>query len=110
MSLSTDMIEMLILEGAVEMAGIDLESGEMLYSFTPKLAEVAPEIYAQVTELFQYEVMNLWEKGFLDIDMLEENPSVYLTDKSFDESELSQLNSMEKRTLDCIIQQFKLEQ
>lgn len=110
MSFSSEILEHLILEGAVEVAGIDIESGEMLYSFTPKLAEIAPEIYSDVTELFQYEVLNLWEKGFLEMDFLEDNPTVYLADKCFDKEAVAALSSMEKRTLDCIMQQFNQDQ
>ena len=37
MSDSGDKIEELILSGALEVSGIDIDSGEMLYNFTDKL-------------------------------------------------------------------------
>ncbi len=40
-----EMIEKLILEGGLEVAGIDSEDGSLLYSFTPKIKQLMPELY-----------------------------------------------------------------
>ena len=40
-----EMIEKLILDGALEVAGVDSEDGSLLYSFTPKIQQVMPELY-----------------------------------------------------------------
>jgi hypothetical protein len=36
--------------------------------------------------------MGLWEKGFILMDLFQENPIVRLSDKAFDESEISKLS------------------
>jgi hypothetical protein len=46
--------------------------------------------------------MTLWEKGYLDIDFLEENPTVRLTEKAVDKEELSKLTTQELWSLEEI--------
>ncbi len=106
MSLTNDIMEKLILDGAAEMAGIDLETGDMLYSFTPLLEEKHPEIYAEVTKYFQSQVMMLWEKGFLSMDIMDEEPTVTLTGLAYDEEAKATLQPSELRTLETVIDQF----
>ena len=94
-------IEHLILEGAVEPAGMDLETGEMLYSFTPKLEEVNPEVYRGVYDYMHSIVLSLWEKGFLDIDMEEADPIISATSKSSDLQAIeAELINMEQQVLE----------
>lgn len=81
----------LIDKGAVAFEGFN-EDGEPLYRFTEKLQEVAPELYKMHTEMLNIEIMALWEKGFVEMDLFEENPTVKLTSKSFDKKEVSKLN------------------
>lgn len=94
--------EVMLLElldkGAVEFKGFD-ENNEPLYSFTEKLKEVNPQLYALHNEMISIEVMTLWEKGFVDMDLLEDNPTVKLTKKSFDEDEVNGLNDHMKTFL-----------
>lgn len=93
-------IEELILSGVVEVAGIDTTTGEFLYNFTPKLREVMPEMYNERLEFVQAEVMFFLELGFLEIDGdPEDNPTIYLTEKSFDEEEVSQLPKDKQESL-----------
>jgi hypothetical protein len=47
-------------------------------------------------------IIILWEKGYLDIDFLSDNPSVSLTDKAFIDEELSKLNSKDLWSLEEI--------
>lgn len=84
-------IEELILAGAVEVSGIDAETGDFLYSFTEKIHEVAPEIARESTELFNRYIYALWERGFLDMDMDSKNPMVSLLPKCFVEEDVAQL-------------------
>lgn len=102
-----DFLEQMILDGAAEVAGIDQDTGEFLYSFTPKIAELYPEYYAGMLEYYHSGVINLWSKGFLDIDMESSDPIVLINDSAFDEKELEKLSSQEKRMLDSVIAQFK---
>lgn len=90
------MIEKLILEGALEVAGIDSEDGSLLYCFTPKIKEVMPELYHDHMNHVNSEILSLWERGYVDIDLLSNDPTVRLMPKSFDLSETSKLNKSEK--------------
>ena len=91
-----EIIERLILDGALEVAGIDSEDGSLLYSFTPKIKEVMPELYNDHINNVNSEILSLWERGYVDIDFLSKDPLVALTEKSFDKLEISKLNKSEK--------------
>lgn len=47
------LVEHLIFMGALEMDGIDSETGEMIYSITDKLKHVSPDMYERLTEEFE---------------------------------------------------------
>ena len=93
MSLNPEEIILLDLldKGAVELTGMD-EDGEPTYRFTEKLKDVNPELYNLHVSMLNTEVMALWEKGFVDMNMFEENPTVYLTKKAFIRNEVAKLN------------------
>lgn len=96
-------IEDLILAGAVEVSGIDSETGEFLYQFTNKLQIVMPELYKAHLQNVHYEIMYFFEKGFLDIDQIEsDNPIIRLTSKSFNDEELSELSTEARSSLEEI--------
>jgi hypothetical protein len=87
-----DSIDYLILNGGLELMGIDSSNGEFLYSFTPKIKELMPELYEQHIQDTNNKVLKLWEKGFLDIDLMENDPVVSITEKALDEKEISTLS------------------
>ena len=86
-----DRIEELILAGAVEVSGIDAETGEFLYSFTDKINEVDPEIARESKDLFNRYIYALWERGFIHMDIDSNNPMVSLLPKCFIEDEVAAL-------------------
>ena len=90
-----EMIEKLILEGGLEVAGIDSENGSLLYSFTPKIKELMPELYNDHLNRVNAEILSLWERAYVDIDFLAKEPVVTLTDKSFDSVEMSKLRKQD---------------
>ena len=71
-----EIISMLILEGALEIGALDAETGEFLYTITPKMKEVMPELYEEHIRFINKDILNLWEKGFVDINFLEDDPVV----------------------------------
>jgi hypothetical protein len=85
-----EFLDILILEGVVEVAGIDSKTGEMLYSFTKKILD-RPELMAIITDTHVQEIYYLWEQGFLNMNMLEDNPTVRITSKALDDNEVDQL-------------------
>jgi hypothetical protein len=89
-------IDKLILNGAMQMAGVDCETGEILYQFTPKLKEVMPELYHEHLNHVNSEIMRLWEKGFVNIDLMADSPIVTLSDKAFDDNEIQSLSHQDK--------------
>lgn len=91
-----EIMEFLILQGALEISGVDSKNGEFLYSFTPKIREVMPELYKDHLDSINKEVMNLWEKGYVYLDLLEEDPIISLSSKALDSNEVAQL-SMEEQ-------------
>jgi hypothetical protein len=93
----------LILSGALEPAGIDSETGEMLYSFTNKLKDVSPELYNETQKMINREIMGLWEKGFIDVDLMDDDPMARLTLKASDPEEVKKLSNEERHTLKEII-------
>lgn len=95
----SEIIDHLILEGGLEVAGVDPESGEMLYAFTPKVKEIMPDLYDDHLNFVNAELMVLWEKGFVDIDFLKDDPLIYISDKSYDPEELKKLSKQERWSL-----------
>jgi hypothetical protein len=86
-------MEKLLLDGSIEFAGVDAETGEMLYAFNDKLKETMPELYDQHLNFVHNEVMHLWEHGFLELsDFTEKNPKVGLTEKAFADEEIAKLS------------------
>ena len=97
------MIERLILNGSLEVAGVDLETNELLYNFTDKLQVTHPSLYNEFVTFFSQETLELWEHGFLEMDMLSNNPSVRLTEKALDDIEVAKLDKQKQFSLKEII-------
>ena len=56
-------IEHLVLMGAIEMDGIDSDTGEMIYSITDKLEEVSPRMYQILSEDFNAKMYEMIYTG-----------------------------------------------
>ena len=95
----SEIIDDLILKGGLEVAGIDPENGEMLYAFTPKVKEIMPELYHDHLNFVNDELMILWEKGYVDIDFLKDDPLISLTNKAHDPDEVKKLSKQERWSL-----------
>ena len=85
-------MEELILQGAAAFSGMS-KDGEMLYEFTSKLKEVRPDIYQQVLKWQRSEIEILWALGFLQMDVMQENPLISLTEMAFDEEAVGSLST-----------------
>ena len=109
MSEAGDKIEDLILSGALEVSGIDIDSGEMLYNFIDKLKDINPDLFKDMSDYISTETMALWAEGFLDIDVTETNPMVKLTPKAFDDAEVEKLPKEKQYTLKEIIRIINLQ-
>jgi hypothetical protein len=101
-------MEELILSGAVEVSGIDEESGEFLYSFTEKLSEVMPELFANKVAFIQEQLMFFYEVGMVDIqNPLSPNPIFALTELAFDPELVAGLPSEKRKALEEIKKIFE---
>jgi hypothetical protein len=90
-------IDHLILNGVLEVAAVDSETGELLYNFTPLLKEKMPDLYKVHADSVHEEIMFLWEHGFLQMNNItEKSPRISLTAKAFNDAEILKL-SPEKR-------------
>ena len=90
-----ELIKNLILEGALEVAGIDSENGEFLYTVTPKMQEIMPDMYEDHITQVNRDILNLWEKGYVNVDFLSPNPMVTISEKGLDNDEVSKLSKPE---------------
>lgn len=98
----SDAVEFLILNRALEVSGVDSTTGELLYSFTPKIKDLMPELYRAHLNHVNSEIMFLWESGFVNVDFLSDNPKVTLTEKAFDAGEISRLSDERRWSLEEI--------
>jgi hypothetical protein len=99
----SELINKLILDGALEVSAVDKDTGELLYSFTDKIKELMPTIYQEHIKSVNHEVMNLWEKGFLDIDLFSEDPIITITKKATSREAIGTLSKEEKWSLSEIV-------
>jgi hypothetical protein len=96
-------IDNLIQQGALEVVGIDEDTGEFLYSFTEKLIDINPEMHRLMLQSFHDSMMRLWEKGFLYMDVTKQNPLVTATEKVFDQNAINSLSKEDQMALSDIL-------
>lgn len=100
-------IEELILNGMVEVSGVDEETGEFLYTFTEQVEKIMPEVYKRHMDSVHKDIMFFWEHGFLNISNMDEySPNISLTPKAFDAESIKQLPKQKQKTLFMIKQSF----
>jgi hypothetical protein len=109
MNFSNESLDNLILDGGVEVIGIDPDSGEFLYSFTEKLKEIDPTLYDTLYEFFYAGVMKLWELKLIDIDFTVDNPLVVIDKDRFSEEVLDSLDRRERLVVDSILRHMDSE-
>jgi hypothetical protein len=98
------MIQNLIAAGAIEIEGVDSETGEFLYKITSKMQQVNKELYDAHLNTIHSDTMYFWEKGFVDIDdITSNNPIIYLNKRAFDKQALDELPSDKIPVLNSLI-------
>jgi hypothetical protein len=90
-----DLINNLILQGALEVAGLDSETGEFLYAITSRMKEIMPDMYEDHLRTVNRDLLNLWEKGYVNIDLFLPDPVVTISEKGLDKAEISKLTKPE---------------
>jgi hypothetical protein len=57
------LLEHLLLQGALEVSGMDPQTGETLYAITDKLEEVSPAMYKEVNAIFRKNMIQMMYAG-----------------------------------------------
>jgi len=109
MSIQGEILEGLILDGSVEIAGLS-EEGEFMYRFTPSMRTNHPEFFEYLLDMSRQAITHLWEKGFLEIDMTEEDPYVYLNRDAITPEILDQLSDAERMLVEGIMQYYESDE
>jgi hypothetical protein len=98
-----EIIDSLIFNGGLEFAGVDTETGEFLYRPTEILKSIDPKLSEDMSVYFSATTMNLWEKGFIDMDVTVADPLVKLAEKAFDIDAINSLSKDERVVVQQII-------
>jgi hypothetical protein len=98
-----DAVDKLILNGGLEFAGKDPETGEALYKPTERLKEIDANLSHEMSMYFSEITLKLWEKGFLDMDVTLEDPVVKLGPKSFNIDLIKSLPKDERVVMEQIV-------
>lgn len=99
--------EELLLMGAIEAAGVD-EEGKITYKFTENAKDIAPELYSHYMDNFYSDLMTLWQKGFISMDVTEQNPKVTVVVSKFtDDEAVASLTQKERNTLYFVVAAMK---
>lgn len=106
---SDDYLEYLILNGYVEVSGVDKETGEFLYTFTEAARQKIPGLQDQLNDEFYSLIVYLWEHGFISMDIESKNPRVSLNAKALDENEVNGLPYIYKAALLTIIDALRIQ-
>jgi hypothetical protein len=101
---SEESLEYLILNGYVEVASLDPQTGGFLYSFTEEAKRIIPDLKRQLDEEFYQSIAYLWEHGFLDMDIESDNPTVTLKEKALNHNEVALLPEIHRTSLISIIE------
>ena len=101
--MSNEELESMILDGLVEFAGLDSETGEFLYSFTPKMYQQNPEVLLESIMHIKKDLEILMNAGFLFVDLDEENPSIFLTGLHLEEDAIKELSPEHQKMLNFIV-------
>jgi len=105
-----DSIDYLLLNGGLEVVGLDSDSGEFLYAFTPKIKDLMPELYKEHISDVNKNVLKLWEMGYLEIDFMQEDPVITVGKKALDKVEVSRLSKDDQWHLNEIKRLLKIRE
>ena len=103
MSDEFDDVDRLILNGGLEFAGSDSETGEPLYRPTDRLKELDERLSQDLSIYFSDITLKLWEKGFIDMDVTERDPLVKIGPKGLDIAAIKSLDKDERVVIEEII-------
>ena len=106
MSDEFDIVDNLVLNGGLEFAGKDSETGELLYRPTDGLKDLDSVLSDDLSLYFSDITLKLWEKGFIDMDVTQRDPIVKLGPKSFEIESIKSLPKDERVVVEQIVKVF----
>lgn len=104
-----ELIDALILQGALSIEGIDENTGQFVFSVTDKMKEIAPEIYQEFQDTLYKTVLSLWEKGFLNMNVMDVEPIVSPTEYALDRNTWKSLSHEEINIMSTVMLRFEGE-
>lgn len=96
-------VDKLILNGGLEFAGSDPETGEALYRPTERLKDIDSKLSDEISIYFSDVTLKLWEKGFIEMNIMDSDPIVRLSPKALDQNFVKTLEKDEKLILQEIV-------
>ena len=102
-----DIIDALILNGALEVSAIDSETGQFVYTVTEKMAELAPEIYEEINNQIAKDIMTLWQKRLLIVNVMSDSPEVSPSEVGLDRANWINLSDSEYSTMNTVMRLFE---
>lgn len=97
-------MQKMIESGALEIYGIDEQSGEFLFRVTDKMKSVNSDFYGLHLDQVYSSVLYFWERGFVNVDdFSSEDPIITLTEKASSAKDIAGLPEDKQKELVCII-------
>jgi hypothetical protein len=98
-----NVVDNLILNGGLEFAGSDPETGEALYKPTERLKDIDSKLSNEISIYFSDVTLKLWEKGFIEMNVMESDPIVSLSPKALNQNFVKTLEKDERLILQEIV-------
>lgn len=102
-----NLIDAMILNGMLEFEGIDMESGQIIFHMTEKMREKAPALYQDIGEAIHQNILSLWEKGLLSMNIMDESPMVAPTEAALDRANWADLDESQRHIMNTIMRAFE---
>jgi hypothetical protein len=102
-----EIIDSLINSGALEIDAMDSKTGQMIFKVTDKMIEVAPSLYESISEQIYSDVMSLWQKRLVSLDVMGKNPEVSPTEFGLDRNNWAGLSEGEESVMNTIMRGYE---
>ena len=102
-----EIIDSLINSGALELDAMDAKTGEMIFKVTDRMKELAPSLYDSISEQIYSDVMSLWRKRFVSLDVMGKNPEVAPTEFGLDRNNWGGLSDGEESVMNTIMRGYE---
>jgi hypothetical protein len=102
-----EIISAMVEQGALEIDAMDSETGEIVYKVTDRLKEIAPAFYREISDQAYRDILSLWDKGLLEMNILLDSPEVSPTEAGLDRSNWKNLSAGEYGIMNTVMRRFE---